>query len=93
MESHLRRQKSSRDRGPKIDPRLFVQARSASIQASSPSAQVKAAVPQVGDRNWNWEELCPTNRGKLTWGRLCEYDIVKHVRQVVAGLGKGRGEM
>jgi hypothetical protein len=35
---------------------------SASFQASSPSAQVKAAAAQVGDRNWNWEKkiLCST---------------------------------
>jgi len=35
---------------------LLAQARSASVQASSPSAQVKAAVAKVGDYNWNWEE-------------------------------------
>jgi hypothetical protein len=35
---------------------LLAQARSASVQASSPSAQVKVAVAQVGDRNWNWEK-------------------------------------
>jgi len=26
------------------------------VQASSPSAEVKAAAAQVGDRNWNWEK-------------------------------------
>ncbi len=39
------------------------------------SAQVKAAVAQVGDRNWNWEKeiLCPTTTtnqvfcGLLPW--------------------------
>jgi len=43
---------------------LLAQARTASVQASSPSAQIKAAVPQVGDRNWNWRKhiLCPTIR-------------------------------
>jgi hypothetical protein len=35
---------------------LLAQARSALVQASSPSAQVKAAEVQVGDRNWNWEK-------------------------------------
>jgi len=41
---------------------LLVQVRSASVQASSPSAQVKAAAAQAGDRNWNWRKkiLCPT---------------------------------
>ena len=33
---------------------LLAQARSALVQASSPSAQVKAAEVQAGDRNWNW---------------------------------------
>jgi hypothetical protein len=33
------------------------QAHSASVQASSPSAQAKAALPQVGDRNWNWRKI------------------------------------
>ena len=35
---------------------LLAQACSALVQASLPLAQVKAAVPQVGDRNWNSEE-------------------------------------
>jgi hypothetical protein len=35
---------------------LLAQARSALVQASSPSAQVKVAAAQVGDRNWNWEK-------------------------------------
>lgn len=35
---------------------LLAQARSALVQASSPSAQDKAAAAQVGDRKWNWEE-------------------------------------
>lgn len=32
------------------------------VQAPSPSAQVKEAVGQVDDRNWNWEKriLCST---------------------------------
>jgi hypothetical protein len=33
---------------------LLAQARSALVQASSTSPQVKVAVGQVGDRNWNW---------------------------------------
>jgi hypothetical protein len=39
---------------------LLVQARSASVQTSSPSGQAKATVAQVGHRNWNWEKkiLC-----------------------------------
>jgi hypothetical protein len=52
----------SRGRGPKMGPlggrqrgpemaHLLVQGGSASVQASSPSSQVKAAVGQVGDRN------------------------------------------
>jgi hypothetical protein len=35
---------------------LLEQAHSASVQASSPSAQVKAAVAKIGDHNWNWEK-------------------------------------
>jgi hypothetical protein len=51
----------SRRQGPEMVS-LLVKACSTSIQASSPSAQVKAAAAQVGDRNWNWEKkiLCPT---------------------------------
>jgi hypothetical protein len=41
--------------GPKMAT-LLAQARSASVQASSPSAQIKAGVPQVGNRNWTWEK-------------------------------------
>ena len=50
------------DRGEPEVARLLVQARSASVQASSPSPQVKAAAAQVGDRNWNLRKkiLCPT---------------------------------
>jgi hypothetical protein len=40
----------------------LVQARSASVHASSPSGQVKAAVGQADHCNWNWEKkiLCST---------------------------------
>ncbi len=46
---------------------LLAQAHSVSVQASSFSAQAKAALPQVGDRNWNWRKnlLCPTIEGVL----------------------------
>ena len=42
--------------------RLLAQAGSPLVQASSPSAQGKAAAAQVGDRNWNWRNnlSCPT---------------------------------
>jgi hypothetical protein len=42
--------------------RLLAHACSASVQASSPSAQVKVAAGQIGDRNWNWKKkfLCST---------------------------------
>ena len=43
---------------------LLAQARSASVQASSPPAQVKAAVAQISDRDWDCEKktLCSTIR-------------------------------
>ena len=49
--------------GPEM-ARLLVQAGSPSLQASSLSAQAKAAAPQVDVRNWNWEKkiLCPNMR-------------------------------
>lgn len=45
------------DMGAANDPApLHMQAGSASVQASSPSAQVKGAPPQVGEHRWNWRE-------------------------------------
>lgn len=49
------------DRGSQKRPCLLVPARSASVQASSPLAQVKVVPAQEGGHNWNWGEkiLCP----------------------------------
>jgi hypothetical protein len=38
----------------KPPPSLHAQAVRGHLQPYSPSAQVKAAPDQVGDRNWNW---------------------------------------
>jgi hypothetical protein len=55
---------SRADRGGRKWLPLLEQARSVWLQASSPSAQVKTAAAQVGDRNWNWRGKisCPTIR-------------------------------
>src|SRR5271154_4972682 len=57
-------------RGPEMT-RLLVPARSTSVQASSPSSQVKAAAGQVGDRNWKWEKnLVSDYRGGIYQGTI-----------------------
>jgi hypothetical protein len=54
------------DRGWKWPDSSYLQARSASIQASSPSAQIKAAAAQAGDRNTGEKNLMSDYRGNVT---------------------------
>ena len=64
----------------KIEINYFLaQTRSASVKASSLSSQVKAAVAQVNDRNWNWEEkiLCLTTMQVRSFRRLALDSIDK----------------
>ena len=65
---------------------LLAQARSVSVQASSPSPQVKAAVTQVGNRNWNWEKKSYVRLyGYLLSGFLAKLQCLTPI----AGNGKG----
>jgi len=68
--------------GLKQGPKMAHLLDSASVQASSPSAQAKAAAALVGDRNWNWKKkiLCPT-----TWVQN-QRQMVDHILDITIRL-------
>ena len=67
---------SETDGGRKRGLSLCVRALSASVRASLPSGQVKAAIPQVDDRSWNREKRSSFEVLSTPFANTSEYFLV-----------------